>query len=217
MLFVLLLFSCGGADQDVHNYWINSYTVPCALAPDIQCLQFQKEEEMLHGQWQTMASTIDGFVYEPGYLYDLQVREVPLATPAADGSTVNYVLVEVEEKMVDLLLAMNSIWVADKIGGEAFEVMRGNEIPRIEVNIRANSISGTDGCNFFNGKFDKLTTDEVALGPLAQTKKACPQMAYSDAFMQALMQSTGYRLSEDRAVLQLLAEDQPVLEFKRAL
>lgn len=216
LFLALLLFACDASDQDVHNYWVNSYTVPCDISPDVQCLQFQKEEEMLHGQWKTMASRIDGFDYEPGFLYDLQVREVPMANPAADGSSVNYVLVKVERKMSDPLLAINSIWVADRINGEAFKVTKGNDIPRIEINIRANSISGTDGCNFFSGKFEKLTASQVTIGPMAQTKKACLQIDYADAFMQALVISTGYNLSANQQSLSLVSDDQVVLTFKRA-
>lgn len=216
ILLLSLLFACGAKDKNVHNYWINSYTVPCEAAPEVPCFQFQKEEAMLHGEWETMTSNIVGFDYEPGYLYDLQVRETKLASPAPDGSTIRYELVAIEAKEVDPLLAVNSIWVATTINGNDFSVARGNELPRVEVNIRANSIAGTDGCNFFNGQFEQLTDENLTLGPLAQTKKACLDMPYADAFMQALMSADSYSLSNDQAELSLYQGENEVLSFKRA-
>ena len=212
---VLLLFSCGSGDKDVHTYWINSYTVPCEGAALMQCLQFQKAEEMLHGEWVSMADHIEGFDYEPGYLYKLKVKEVALAKPAADGSSIKYELISIEDRMDDPILTINSIWEAEKINGEAFEVDRNNDIPRIEVNARAKSISGTDGCNFFNGSFAKLTSSEMQLAPMAQTKRACQGMDYADAFMQALGSANNFSVSADNQNLVLLSGDKIVLDFKR--
>jgi len=215
VFLVLLLFSCGGGEKDIHTYWINSYTVPCEGAGLIQCLQFQKAEDMLHGEWENMADHIEGFDYVAGYLYKLKVKEVALAQEGADGSKIKYELFSVEEKLDDPVLGLHSIWEVETINGEAFEVERGNEIPRIDVNVRANSITGTDGCNFFNGSFKKLTSEQLELNPMAQTKKACADMPYSDAFMQALLSATSFSASADNQSLTLLAGDKNVLEFKR--
>jgi len=212
---VLILFSCQSKESDVHTYWINSYTVPCEGPGLMQCLQFQKAEEMLYGEWQNMAAKIEGFEFEPGYIYELKVRELPLANTAADASNMKYELVEIIEKMDDPILGINSLWEAESINGEPFEVARGNEIPRIEVNVRANTISGTDGCNFFNGSFAKLTDEAVALNPMAQTKKACMDLAYPDMFMQALQSADSYSLSADNQELLLLKGSEVVLDFKR--
>lgn len=213
-VLLLTLFSCGG-DKDVHIYWVNSYTVPCEGVGLAQCLQFQKVEDMLHGEWMNMSSRIVGFNYEPGYLYKLKVKETALENPAADGSSILYELISIESKEDDPLMSLNSIWEAEKINGETFEVARGNEIPRIEVNIRANQLMGTDGCNFFHGSFKSLTDQNISLNPMAQTQKACPELSYPDAFMQAVINMDSYELSTNEQVLHIIKGDKVLAEFKR--
>ena len=48
--------------------------------------------------WRFFYSQIAGFEYEPGYQYELLVREEKVANPPADGSSLRWELVEVVSK-----------------------------------------------------------------------------------------------------------------------
>ncbi len=102
-LIPLLMASCQpskSGEQDIHTYLVNSSRVPCTGVAPMQCLQVRKGEDP---DWQLFYSDIEGFEYEPGYLYRLRVREEkrdPESVPA-DASSIRFVLVEVVEKKPD--------------------------------------------------------------------------------------------------------------------
>ena len=48
--------------------------------------------------WQYFYSEIEGFTHEPGFDYELRVREEKVANPPADGSSLRRTLVRVVSK-----------------------------------------------------------------------------------------------------------------------
>ena len=54
--------------------------------------------EALGENWNLFYSQIEGFSYEPGYEYVLQVRKEKIDNPPADGSSIRYRLVKVVSK-----------------------------------------------------------------------------------------------------------------------
>jgi hypothetical protein len=40
----------------------------------MQCLLIQEGENMVEGEWQNFYAQIDGFDYEPGFIYKLRVE-----------------------------------------------------------------------------------------------------------------------------------------------
>ena len=71
--------------------------------------------------------------------------------------------------------------------------------------------SGTDGCNRYTAPYT-ATASTLEIGPKgASTQMACPPpvMKHATAFMSALMQARGYRLTADR--LELVTADGAVL------
>ena len=106
-LFILLLTvtSCRSSHSETEasgiTYWINSSKVPCEGVGPMQCLEVRQSES---APWQLFYSEIEGFDYEPGYLYRIRVREEkrdPENIPA-DASSIRYILVSIEEKTPDL-------------------------------------------------------------------------------------------------------------------
>ena len=49
--------------------------------------------------WRLFHGQIEGFTFEPGYRYRLQVEEIPVADPPADGSSIRTVLREMVRKL----------------------------------------------------------------------------------------------------------------------
>ncbi len=170
------------------------------------------------GEWEYFYSSIDGFDYEPGYLYRLSVRETPrgeAATPA-DASTIVYTLVNVEEKRPDPTLRLNDIWALETIAGEAVEL--GDDAmlqqPTIEFQLAERRVGGPNGCNNFSGMLEKVGAGTLRFGPLAMTRKMCRNNTIPDRVTAALDRVAGYRL--DGLTLQLLdAAGEPLLGYRK--
>jgi len=58
----------------------------------------QEEENIGNENWTYLYDRIEGFNYEPGYVYDLKVRRINIDNPPADGSSLKYILVNVRSK-----------------------------------------------------------------------------------------------------------------------
>jgi hypothetical protein len=60
-----------------------------------KCLQVRESESE---PYRNLYSSIDGFDYEPSYVYELRVEATPVANAPADSSAVRYRLLEVVSK-----------------------------------------------------------------------------------------------------------------------
>lgn len=104
IILLLVVTSCKSSNSENEasgiTYWINSSRVPCVGVGPMECLEVRQAES---ADWQLFYSNIEGFNYEPGFLYRIKVREEkrdPENMPA-DVSSVRYILVSVEEKIPD--------------------------------------------------------------------------------------------------------------------
>lgn len=68
---------------------------PCTGVAPMECLQVRDAPDR---PWQNFYSEIEGFTHEPGYRYELRVREDRGANPPADGSSLRWTLVKVVSK-----------------------------------------------------------------------------------------------------------------------
>ena len=65
------------------------------------------------------------------------------------------------------------------------------------------TISGSGGCNNFNGPYTTSGTDAITIGPLAATAMACPEpaMEIEQMYFAALQKATVYQLEGDTLTL----------------
>ena len=75
--------------------YVNAKLVPCSGVAPMQCLQVRENPQ---DNWQLHYGAIEGFTFEPGYLYELKIREETIANPPADGSSKKWTLVEILRK-----------------------------------------------------------------------------------------------------------------------
>ncbi len=205
-LFPLVLFlaactpraATGVADDNINTYWVNSSKVPCTGVAPRQCLQVKRGNQLSEGQWENFYSSIQGFDYEPGYLYLLRVREtqLPAAQVPADASSIRYELVEVVEKRRDKKLRLYDIWALESVAGEAvdFTASPAGQQPNLELNLTEMRVMGTNGCNTFTGQITGVTDEQLTFGPLAMTRRACKDNNLADCVTAALDQVAGYRI-----------------------
>jgi len=69
--------------------------VPCEGEGPMECYQVR---ETPNGEWQLFYQEIEGFDWEPGFVYELQVNVYQVENPPAGGSSLRYELVEVVAK-----------------------------------------------------------------------------------------------------------------------
>ena len=78
---------------------VNSYTETCQGLVEQQCLLVQEGSAIDSDNWNYFYSEIEGFDYEAGFLYDLEVHISARPEPIpADASSLRYVLVKVISK-----------------------------------------------------------------------------------------------------------------------
>ncbi len=73
---------------------INSYTVTCQAFIVVQCLLVQQDDQIGTDKWESFSQTIEGFDYEEGYRYDLDVKITKIENPPADASSLRYELIK---------------------------------------------------------------------------------------------------------------------------
>ena len=70
--------------------------VDCTGVGPQKCLQVK--EGNLDQDWKLHYSPIQGFDYEPGYTYQLRIRETVVSNQPADGSSLTWTLMAIERK-----------------------------------------------------------------------------------------------------------------------
>ncbi len=71
----------------------------------------------------------------------------------------------------------------------------------ISFNEKDHTVSGFSGCNRFSGTY-KVAAESLSLGPLATTRKMCPNMQEENAVLEALQQVDSYRMENETLTLQ---------------
>lgn len=86
----LLVFSCKTA-KDTERIVIASEKGDCVGVAPMKCLYMKAEGE---NDWEFFYDSIEGFNYEPGYEYVIEVKKEAISAPAADQSSLKYTLVK---------------------------------------------------------------------------------------------------------------------------
>ncbi len=205
-LFVLILififFSCSTQKKmNEFTYWVNSTKVDCMGIGPMSCMQVQKGSSVKESQWTSFYSAIDGFDYEPGYLYKLQVREESISKEAvpADASSIKYTLVKVLDKQIDNRSFIKGKWLLMRINGNP--VNRSIALPTLEIDMDNFRISGSTGCNTYSGLIQRLNQETIQLGNVVSTRKACINRNIETVYLNALNEISTYRQDNDKLVL----------------
>jgi len=77
--------------EDIVTMFIGPKQVDCTGVGPMKCLQVKETED---GEWTLFYSSIQGFEYEEGYNYKLEVRREDVPNPPADAPSVRYILVK---------------------------------------------------------------------------------------------------------------------------
>lgn len=96
LIFLSLTVGCGW-DEHIETLIIGPYKVDCVGAFEQECyLEFNEERQ----RWEFFYEGIQGFDFEPGYIYTLKVRLEDRGTEIQDVGRYAYHLVEIISKEV---------------------------------------------------------------------------------------------------------------------
>lgn len=102
-------------------------------------------------------------------------------------------------------------WKVVTLLGEKVEGGRGRMAVQLRFDVTGHRVSGSTGCNRLNGRY-ALNGDSLTFSDLGSSKMTCPgSMERERNFLQALADTTGWKLSGER--LQLLGRRQVVAEL----
>lgn len=225
---LLVLISAGSCSDNDSNktetsiLWVNSQRVPCEGVSPQQCWEVQYGETLNEGDWELFYTGIEGFDYEPGFIYKLKIEEEHLdpATVPADASSIKYTLIEILEKNMDSTSSserLHDIWALQAINGNPIDMADfsgRNRQPVLEIFVEDKRIGGNDGCNNLFGQIATLTETEITFEQLGGTKMACPDMSLSNEYGLALAATRSYSL-KDLSLEFYNADGEEVLRFKK--
>ncbi|WP_288369425.1 DUF4377 domain-containing protein [uncultured Algoriphagus sp.] len=217
--FVTILSACQNQPEgQVETWWINSAKVECTGVGPMSCLQISKEEALDRDSWQLFYSSIEGFEYEPGFIYRIRVEISDKAEPIpADASSKNFKLLEIMSKEMDPALRITNIWKVIEVGD--FQNPKGfknEEALTFEFNASEKTYFGNMGCNSVRGQIKENDGENLTLGPGASTMMACPDMSVENAISKALIDTRKYKIENrelhlmneaDEILMKLLAVD----------
>jgi hypothetical protein len=101
LIFGLVLFcvACGNTTPETKNetktLFINSHFVDCVGVSPQKCMQVKENES---DEWELFYDEIQNFTFEEGFSYEITVEIINIEDPPADGSSIEYILVEIISK-----------------------------------------------------------------------------------------------------------------------
>jgi heat shock protein HslJ len=98
-------------------------------------------------------------------------------------------------------------WVLDSLGGEPV-------VTPVTATFEGTQVTGVAPCNSFVGGFEG-TGQPLRIGPLAATRRACPDLALENRFLTALGQTAEARFTAAQMELRDAA-GQPLMVFVAA-
>jgi len=203
-LSLLGLVICSDSKENliVETWWINSSKVDCTGVAPMSCLQIQKGEIIDSEKWEFFYSSIEGFEYQPGYIYQIKINieDRPAPVPA-DASSKIFKLIEVMSKEVDKSLRITNIWKVIEIGEVKNPIsFKSKEALIFEFNTSAKTYFGDAGCNSIRGSIKENDGGKLLLGPGASTMMACPDMAVEEAIGKAFIDTRSYSIEDNQLV-----------------
>ncbi len=161
---------------------------------------------------------IEGFTYEEGYNYKLEVMRVKRDNPPADGSAYAYYLIKVMNKERSKTYVQSTISIPDQVPMQLkrlnrtgrMEVLAGANTPDILFDKRTGRISGKAGCNRYFGKV-MFDNSKLLISDVGSTQMACADEKVETVYLKHLMAANRYQVQGNN--LLLYKDQELLLEF----
>jgi heat shock protein HslJ len=178
-----------GAEPVFRTLQVAPARVDCVGVAPTSCLQVR---EAADAPWTQLFGEISGFTYEPGYLYEIRIREDAVAHPPADGSSVRRTLVAVLSRTPAAPPLVGPTWRLVSLRGR--DVVPGTRVTAVFA--ADDRVSGSAGCNRYFGS-SAVGAGSLEMGAIGSTRMACGAegvMAQEDAYLDALGGAKAFRI-----------------------
>lgn len=185
------------------TYYVAAEKVDCQGIASSQCLLVR---ENLKSNWVVFYDQIQGFKYEEGTEYKIQVRIEKVKNPPADAANSRYVLEKVLAKKrtttPPTANPFNGTWQLESFGSGAVSLTK--KVPRLELqNKRA---TGLAGCNNFFAELEQKN-GQYQFTSIGTTKKMCADMTIEQQFLVALRSTNQIQLRDDGKLVLFKGEE----------
>ena len=191
LLIISVLVACAEKD-DSKVMWLNSTLIKCGdPANNKKCYEVSFEDELDSAKWQTYHNLIDSLVFEVGTFHKVRIKE----TKDENGRIAKVQLIEIIEKQRDKVFDLYGVWVASELKGAPD--MDTTDLPRIQIDIPGKRVMGSNSCNNFISKIQRLDKKRIKLGMMATSKKYCDDPVTPLTFSNALDSTRKYKIVDD--------------------
>ena len=190
------------ACKEPKTIFIKSSYQDCTGEAEQKCLVVKEKGT---SDWELFYDTIDGFNYEEGYNYVLDIMVETVDNPPADGSSIKYSLVKIisktkdeEFKKMNEDIALNGRYNLTEVLNKKTQ----NETYYIEFDAKLKRVSAFTGCNRMSGSYIQKQ-NSIEFGMLMATKMFCAdKMELEHNTATAISQSVSYSIKKDVLTLQ---------------
>jgi heat shock protein HslJ len=109
---------------------------------------------------------------------------------------------------------LNGSWKLVSASGNILKNIPEAQVPQLSFETGANAVTGFTGCNRLTGQFT-VEKDQLTLGPIITTKKACENMEVEMAVGKFLTNVGFYKVEQDKLYLYDRADRNNYLLFSR--
>ena len=109
---------------------------------------------------------------------------------------------------------LNGTWKLISASGNILKNIPESQTPQLSFETGANAVTGFTGCNRMSGQFT-VDKDQLTLGPIITTKKACENMEIEMAVGKFLVNVGFYKIEQDKLYLYDKADRNSYLLFSR--
>lgn len=191
-------FAAGAQDAEIRTVYVGPVLVDCVGVAPQQCLQVKDSAD---GAYELFYSGIEGFDFQPGYVYELRVAVTPVENPPADAPNETWSLVEVVSMTRALEGTLWQLVTFPDADGETVNALTGATTLELDGSGR---FGGNAGCNSYGGSYT-LDGTALELGDAVSTLMACLDealMMQETQFLGNLANVASYAIVDDQ--LQLL-------------
>ncbi|MFT5821085.1 MAG: heat shock protein HslJ [Crocinitomix sp.] len=175
-------------EADAGHIWVNSSKKDCSGMAIVRYFYQTQEGTMQpEGNWDCIYEEIEGFEFEPGYIYHLEVSRS--ISQGMQGLVFKKVISK--ERDPDFF-RIYDIWAATHVNGEVLDI--SSTRPNMEINLTTMKVMGKGMCNQYFGKIIQYTSSSIEFGPIAGTKMMCPEIEQEALFLKLLQETNSFEI-----------------------
>lgn len=208
-LILLLTLACTSNNElQSKILFVADHLEECVGVGPQSCMLVKDAEE---SDWTYFYGSIEGFNYEEGYNYELLVEEIKVENPAADASSIRYVLKEVINKTPgNSSEDLYKEWSVIKLKG----LDQLSSSPTLKFEMEDEKVGGFAGCNNYFSTY-KISANALTFSNTGSTRKLCPDMGVEDTFLKLLSQVARFEIIKKELYLYDINDELLMVAFSQ--